>query len=202
MIDAIAGLIGGEQAEDAQAASNRAARKLLQQNIDEAYTLTGPARQIGGSALDSLAGLYGLGGRPQSFDAFTASPDYQFNLQEGLKSLGQSAASRGGLYSGQAMKEAQRYGSGLASQQFSDFFNRISGLADRGERATTNLLNVRTGGVSDIGNLMQQQGQNRGKMISGQWQGFGDLASSLAGAAIGGLGGGGGMGALKGMFGM
>lgn len=202
MIDAIAGLIGGEEAEDEQAKANRAARRLQQEQLQRAYELTRNERNIGGGALGALASIYGLGGKPQSFDRFTASPDYQFNLQEGLGALEKSAAARGGLYSGQAMKAAQRFGSGLASQQFADYFNRMQGIAGMGTNATNTLLNAGAGYAQNTGNLMQQQGQNRADMIAGQWQGYGDLASGIANAVAGGMGGGGGMGALKGMFGM
>jgi len=51
-------------------------------------------------------------------------PGYQFRLSEGLKALDRQAAARGGLISGSALKASQRYGQDMASQEFTNAFNR------------------------------------------------------------------------------
>ncbi len=59
-----------------------------------------------------------------SLQAFEASPDYQFRLNEGLKSVQNSAAARGGLFSGNALRGITDYASGLASGEYNDFVGR------------------------------------------------------------------------------
>jgi hypothetical protein len=55
---------------------------------------------------------------------FQADPGYAFRLSEGMKALDRTAASRGGLLSGSTLKNAQRYGQDLASQEYQNAFNR------------------------------------------------------------------------------
>src|SRR6187399_1520151 len=47
-----------------------------------------------------------------------SDPGYQFRLSEGQKGIERSAAGRGGLFSGQAGKELERYAQGFASNEF------------------------------------------------------------------------------------
>lgn len=56
---------------------------------------------------------------------FEADPGYAFRMSEGLKGLERSAAARGGLLSGGAGKALQRYGQGLASQEYGNAFDRF-----------------------------------------------------------------------------
>ncbi len=64
---------------------------------------------------------------------FQADPGYAFRLAEGIKALEQSAAARGNLLSGTTGKALQRYGQGLASQEYSNAFNRFQ--TERAARA-------------------------------------------------------------------
>jgi hypothetical protein len=51
------------------------------------------------------------------------SPGYQFQLQQGLNSIQNSAAAGGGALSGATMKAMQQYGTGLAAQDYQNMFN-------------------------------------------------------------------------------
>lgn len=65
---------------------------------------------------------------------FQVDPGYAFRMSEGMKGLERSAAARGGLLSGAALKGIQRYGQDLASQEYQNAFNRY-------QTARTNTLN-------------------------------------------------------------
>lgn len=52
---------------------------------------------------------------------FEYSPQYQFNKEEALDALDKSAASRGGLLSGQHMKDVEKYASNLASGEWNNY---------------------------------------------------------------------------------
>jgi hypothetical protein len=80
-------------------------------------------------------------------DDFEADPGYQFRQDEGLKALERSAAARGGLLSGRAMKDTMRFSQGLASDEYGrsfdrfrlnqgDTFNRLAAIAGVGQTAT------------------------------------------------------------------
>jgi hypothetical protein len=60
---------------------------------------------------------------PEMF-ANGVDPGYGFRLKEGLKAVDSQAAARGGLISGAALKASQRYGQDMASQEYTNAFNR------------------------------------------------------------------------------
>jgi hypothetical protein len=60
---------------------------------------------------------------PTAADA-AATPGYQFTLNQGLKSVQNSAAARGLGTSGAALKGASTYATGLADSTYNDVFNR------------------------------------------------------------------------------
>lgn len=58
-------------------------------------------------------------------------PGYQFRLQQGQQALERSAAARGGLLSGRALKDTADFSQGLASQEFGQAFARAGALDER-----------------------------------------------------------------------
>jgi hypothetical protein len=90
---------------------------------------------------------------------FQSDPGYAFRVQEGTKALERSAAAKGGLLSGGTGKALERYGQGLATQEYgdafnrafttynakravnTDLFNRLSLMAGTGQQATNSLVN-------------------------------------------------------------
>jgi hypothetical protein len=51
-------------------------------------------------------------------------PGYAFRLKEGLNAMNASAAARGGLISGNALRAGQQYGQEMGSQEYTNAFNR------------------------------------------------------------------------------
>lgn len=119
---------------------------------DEAVSYLEPYRTVGQGAVYSLADLYGLptaanpeGGQPLSDEALAAferSPDYQFALEQGIKARDRSAAAKGMLLSGGAERELAEFSSGLASQNFGNYFNRLLQLSQLGETAAGSSANA------------------------------------------------------------
>lgn len=66
------------------------------------------------------------------WSAFFRSPEYLFNVAEGQNAIDRSAASRHGLLSGAAVREGQRYASGLATRESSAFIDRLMQQAGLG----------------------------------------------------------------------
>jgi hypothetical protein len=107
---------------------------------------------------------------------FIKDPGYQFRMDEGKKAVEGSAAARGGLLSGAALKAMDRYSQGYASNEFSNAFNRdttnknnrfqrLSGVVDTGARAA---------GIT--GGIAQNQGQQAAQFGST----MGDITASKA----------------------
>jgi hypothetical protein len=55
---------------------------------------------------------------------YKQDPGYAFRLAEGQKALERTAAARGGLISGGALRAAERYGQEMGSQEYMNAFNR------------------------------------------------------------------------------
>jgi hypothetical protein len=111
-----------ERAAETQAAAARYAADLQQQQYRENVQRQQPFYEAGVNALPELvqASRY----TPFSMEQFTADPGYAFRLSEGTKALDRSAAARGGLISGGALKAATRFGQDMGSQEYTNAFNR------------------------------------------------------------------------------
>ena len=81
-----------------------------------------------------------------SNDDFVKDPGYDWRMKEGQRGVDSSAAARGGLFSGAAGKEMNRYTQGFASNEFglandryvagqANDYNRLAGIAGTGQSA-------------------------------------------------------------------
>jgi hypothetical protein len=110
------------RAAEVQAGASRYAADLQQQQYRENVERQQPFYQAGVNALPELvqASRY----TPFGMDQFQQDPGYGFRLSEGQKALERSAAARGGLISGGALKAATRFGQEMGSQEYTNAFNR------------------------------------------------------------------------------
>src|ERR1019366_2590442 len=142
----VTGIIGAGAAQSAaktQAAAENSAAQTQLSMFDQTQANAQPFVSTGQSATYTLADLYGLptptnpnGGQPYnpaSLAAFTNTPGYQFQEQQGVAALDQSAASKGGLLSGDQLEAITNYSSGLASENFGNYVSGLTGLANTGE---------------------------------------------------------------------
>ena len=160
LLGAGSSLISGSKAAKAQkqAADQQVAEQRRQYDTTRADYA--PWRATGEAALSRLGAEYGLNGQaPQS--QFTESPGYQFRLGEGIKAQERSAASRGLLKSGAAVKAIQRYGEGLAASEYDSYWNRLSGLAGTGQAATNSVTQAGQSATNNITNAYGQMGNAR-----------------------------------------
>jgi len=124
-----------------------------QQRYDSMLTAA-PQQQAGPPATaSSTAG--------PDMSAFFTSPDYQFNLQEGQKAIDNSAAARGGLLSGAAVKAGERYASGLASREYSSFVDRLMQQAGLGSTGIGMSASAGANASNNISNAYINNGANR-----------------------------------------
>jgi hypothetical protein len=141
-------------ADRATAAQERAFNRQIE--------LQEPFRQAGVNALPELieASRY----TPFGMEQFQADPGYGFRLKEGLRALENSAAARGGLLSGNALRGLTRYGQELGSQEFGNAFNRYQ--AERAARLNP-LQSLAGMGQSNAATMAQQAGQYGQNMAEG-----------------------------------
>jgi hypothetical protein len=125
---------------------------------------------------------------------FQQDPGYAFRLSEGLKGLDRSAAARGGLISGGAMKAATQYGQEMGSQEYQNAFNRFqAGRATQGQEygnAFNRFQTNRTNMLQPLGNLMasgQSAASNQGAAAGSYGSSGANLMTGAGQAMAGGI---------------
>lgn len=153
------GLAGSIYASNQQTGEEQAA--LAQQQAAQAKL--SPYENIGAGATYSLGQLYGIGqngkptGQAPNFSQFTQSPDYQFALQQGQQSLQSQLNASGLAGSGAGEAAALQFGQGLASQQYSNYFNRLLSLSQIGQQAAGTGVAGSNASAQTLGAIGQSQ---------------------------------------------
>lgn len=96
------------------------------------------------------------GGTP--YGGYEMSNGYKFQLDQGQKSIDNSAASQGGLFSGATLKAQQQFGQGIAAQGYDNYLNRLSGGAAAGQAAAGNQANAGINYASGAGQAYANMG--------------------------------------------
>jgi len=133
----------------------------LQAAINAALAGQGPASA--GTPVDDFGMLL----KKYTGEDLVNDPGYQFRQSEGQKGVERSAAGRGGLFSGQAGKELQRFSQGLASTEFGNAFNRdqtykgqvygmLSGTSGAGQNAANMTGTAGANAAGQSGNYITQ----------------------------------------------
>lgn len=149
----------------------------------------GTAGYESGTKLGSLAGA----GGGNDYSSFFQAPDYQFALGQELQGLDRSAAARGSLYSGGHNADTLRYAEGLASQQFGNYINRLSGLAGIGQGSANQLGAYGQNYANSVGNIAMRNAANQNGYAYDQanaWSNFGNQLAGIGGQYFGNQGGG------------
>lgn len=174
------GAYAGAKAQ--QRAADRATDEQRRQ-FERQIELQEPFRQAGVNALPELiaASRY----TPFSMEQFQQDPGYAFRMREGLKALDRTAAARGGLLGGNQLRGITQFGQDLASQEYTNAFNRYQ--SERAARLNP-LQSLAGMGQSNAATMAQQAGQfgqsmaenalMRGNMRASGYAGIANAATS------------------------
>jgi len=157
------------QANAANNAADLQNQQYLRTREDQA-----PYREAGYNALTRMQNM--AGNVPGKFrfgmEDFVTDPGYNFRLTQGTKAIERSAAARGGLLTGNTGGSLANFGQGLASQEYSNAYNRAltgyntdvasenqlynrqAALAGIGQTATNFIGNAGANNAANVGNLM------------------------------------------------
>jgi hypothetical protein len=185
------GLYGASQASKAQKSAANAATDAQSAMFERQVELQEPFRQAGLTAQNRILTLLGLGEYPTDADFgkyagdfsmadFEADPGYGFRMSEGMKAIERSAAARGGLLSGATLKGAQRFGQGLASEEYTNAFNRYQ--TNRSNQLNP-LQSLMGGGQTSTNMLSNAAGQAGQGMANSMLAGGAARASGYTGMA-------------------
>lgn len=172
---AVIGGVSSNKAASTQASASQAATNAQLEMFNKQVELQEPWRKAGEGALNRLSTGLGAGGEfDKSFSQtnWQADPGYAFRLSEGMKALDRTAAARGGLISGAALKAATRYGQEMGSQEYQNAFNRyyaeranklqpLQSLAGIGQSSANTLSNAAGNYGAQIGSNIQAAGAAR-----------------------------------------
>lgn len=198
------GLLGANAANKAASTQAKAADKATELQREMYYKnleLQKPFYEAGltgqnallqylGLGGDKTAANYGAGMKPFTGADLAMEPGYAFRLSEGVNALNKTAASRGGLFSGAALKAAERYGQDYASNEYQNAYNRhwntrnqllnpMQSLLGQAQTSASNMGSAAQNYASNAGNTIQAAGQAR---ASGYVGGANALNSALQGA--------------------
>ena len=167
VIGAGANLLGGNM--QASAANNAA--NLNEQQYQQTRSDLLPYNKAGQTATNALLKALPSLTAPVTMDeaALRQTPGYQFNLNQGLKSVQNGAAARGLGASGAALKGAAGYATGLADSTYQNQFNNavtnklnaynmLSGVSSLGENAAAQTGAYGTQAAANAGNALTNAG--------------------------------------------
>jgi hypothetical protein len=193
-------LIGGGMSARASRKASRAqqqsadqATQLQREMFERQVQLNEPFREAGITGQNELMRMLGLGGDPNSagygslgrnytMADLEMDPGYGFRLSEGMKALDRTAAARGGMMSGAALKAAGRYGQDMASQEYLNAFNRAQALKSERLGVLGSLYGAGQTAAQQVSNAAGQYGVNAGNMMmeSGRARASGYIGSANA----------------------
>ncbi len=124
-----------------------------------------PYMDVGRGATYTLGQLTGASGSNPDYSSFFNSPDYNFAQQQGELGITRGANARGANLGGGVLKDLASFNSGLATQQYGNYFNRLMGLSQLGASAVNGFSSASTNNAGGLAN------------VAG---GFGNLATGAA----------------------
>lgn len=174
-------------ADEAQKAAERATEKSLAyaaEGRDRAASILQPGAnyQPAMGRLNALAGLGGRQAQQDAFGEFQESPEIQFQREQGEQAAQRAAAAGGRLASGRTLADLSKFGQGLASQSYGDYYNRIRDLYGTSLGTANNLAGVYGNSGNNLANLQMQGGQQVAEYAGQRGGVLGDLLSQ--GAAL------------------
>lgn len=212
LLSSITSLVGGISKKNAAKRAARQQEEALlkaQGQMRETYgqqrELLDPYLRAGTTGQNELMRLLGLGGdaasegygsmaRSFGMDQFQADPGYAFRLSEGLKAMDRSAAARGGLISGAALKAGQRYGQEMGSQEYQNAFNRYQTERQARLDPLYRMTGAGQQAAGTMGGYAGAYGENMSNLLTGVgnvkaagtmggsnalWQGIGNAATAV-----------------------
>jgi len=180
---AVLGAYASSKAADTQAEAADRATAEQRRQFNKQVALQQPLIDVRNNMLPELveASRY----TPFSMDQFQQDPGYAFRMREGLKALDRSAAARGGLLGGNQLRGVTQFGQDLASQEYTNAFNRYQ--SERAARLNP-LQSLAGMGQSNAATMAQQAGQfgqnmaenalMRGNMRASGYAGIANAATS------------------------
>lgn len=158
--------------------------------FDEGVSALNQFLPQGVNAYNQLGDYLGLGGtaaQAQAMQSYTESPAMQYQREKTMRAVMQNARALGGV-GGNAQLELARELSGLQTQDYNNYLDRLSGVANTGFGAAQGVGSLRGQQAGITGNLAAQQAQNalqQGQLKSNVYGQMGSDALNVGQAILG-----------------
>lgn len=161
------------------------AQRVTDRNVPGGYRTVTTAGQ---PTVTTTPGLTSAQQQQAAFDKFRADPGYQFSFDQGQQAIDRSAAARGILNSGATAKALDRFGTGLADQQYSNYFARLQSLAGVGQTATNSGNQAAQNYANNASQLAANAGDARASGYINSANAFSNGLSGVGSAINSGIG--------------
>lgn len=174
----LSGVLGSNATSKASANAVNAEKEMYLQTRSDLM----PYTEAGYSATTQQQNLLGLNGQAAAdaaMQTYQTSPGYQWQLQQGLQAVDAGAAAKGMLRSGATLKAEQTYGQGLADSDFSDYYNRLSGLSKTGESAAAQTAVAGSNTADSLANIYTSTGTQQSSIYGNTAKGLSSTVNNL-----------------------
>lgn len=131
------------------------------------------------------------------YQGFTATPGYEYRVQQGIDAIDNSAAARGNLYSGATLEGVSGYVHDEATREYNNYLNQLYSMSSTGQASAANQANAganfAAGGSAAYANMGNAQAAGAigqyNALMGGLDMGLGlfNYQNSLSGAGGGGI---------------
>lgn len=132
-----------------------------------------PYMQSGAQATNQLAALFGQGGaytQQPTLAELQMDPGYEFRRQQGEQAMLNMARAGGLAGAGSALKAGQRFGQDMASQEYTNAYNRFMANRQAVAQGLQNLAGTGAGAANVASGLAGQTGGNLSNVYTGTGQ--------------------------------
>jgi hypothetical protein len=175
---AIKGSSGAKRSAGASAAGHTASAEEQRNALMRVGGIQQPYMNAGTDGLNALTRV-----NSGDYSGFMNSPDYQYARNEALTGVENSAAARGGLFSGNTGRRLAEVAGGMASQNLGNYRNALMGQIGVGQGAANTLTGATLGTAAGVGSDLSGAGDARASGIAGQTNAITGAIEDIAGVA-------------------
>lgn len=187
VVGGVASNMAAKKGAKAQKDAAEAGVEAENYRFDEMQKLLKPYTEAGNKSLiaqEDLSGLNGPEAQKAALAAIEDSPEFAAMTQQGEEAILQNASATGGLRGGNTQGALATFRPQLLSGLIDKQFNRLGGITQIGQASAAGVGSAGITTGANVAQLLQMQGQAEAGKAIAQGQAVGNVANSIATAAI------------------
>jgi hypothetical protein len=186
--DDITGVTAAQAGAEAAEAGTMAGIEEQRRQFDLMQEILSPFVEAGVGSLEqqqAMMGLLGPEAQAAAIQGVQQSPGFQEAMKAGETSILQNAAATGGLRGGNVQSALGQFAPQMLNQALNQRFGQLGGLTGLGQASAAGVGAGAMGMGQNIGQSLQQLGQNQAANIMGQHNLQKDFIFDVAGLGLG-----------------